>query len=352
MKKNLHTPVTQTQTKTLLLHELPMKLLPWFDQNKRDLPWRKNSDPYFIWVSEIMLQQTRVNTAITYFNRFIDAFPTIQSLAACDEEKLLKLWEGLGYYSRAFNMKKTAQIISKNGFFPYTLEDLKKLPGIGPYTAGAIASIAFNYPTPAIDGNVIRVIARYTADERPDTILKKELFKELSPIYPTERCGDFTQSLMELGATICLPHAPKCSICPLSKLCLAPSDLLPVKAKKISKKQEKLTLFVAIYGHKIGLLKRKEGVLKNMWQIMNLHGIQSPQSVIDYFKKDNLQATILLSKNHKHIFTHLEWDMLAYYIKTDKPIPALTYFSEEEIQKNISIPSAFRWCMEDISLYI
>ena len=179
--------------------ELPEKLLPWYDAEKRDLPWRADTDPYRVWISEIMLQQTRVEAAREHYLRFMRELPDVQALAACPEDRLMKLWEGLGYYSRARNLQKAARQIVETGGFPADYEGLLKLSGVGQYTAGAIASIAFSQPVPAVDGNVIRVLSRIFADERPPETLKKVFTDELGANYPKTRCGDFTQSLMELA---------------------------------------------------------------------------------------------------------------------------------------------------------
>ena len=199
------------------LNRLPQLILPWYEGCHRDLPWRKDQDPYHIWVSEIMLQQTRVEAVKGYYNRFLTVLPTIEALADCDDETLHKLWEGLGYYSRVRNLKKAAQVIVREhgGNFPETHKDVLALPGIGPYTAGAICSISFNLPTPAVDGNVLRLLSRLQNDDRAIDLpeVKKEVTDVLAEIYP-EQAGTFTQALMELGATICGPNrAPDCTAC-------------------------------------------------------------------------------------------------------------------------------------------
>ena len=204
---------------------IPAPLLDWYDREKRDLEWRKNPTPYRVWISEIMLQQTRVEAVKEYYVRFMQALPTVEDLAEVDEEKLMKLWEGLGYYSRARNLQRTAKIVAERGEFPSEPKELEKLPGIGGYTAGAIASIAFGKRAPAVDGNVFRVLSRLTAN--PTVInepkYKSYLEEKLKEIYPEEgpRCSDFTQSLMELGALVCKPLSPSCGVCPLSGICRA-----------------------------------------------------------------------------------------------------------------------------------
>ena len=208
-----------------ILAALPARLVPWFAAAKRDLPWRRDREPYHVWVSEIMLQQTRVEAVVGYYERFLTALPDIRALADAPEDKLLKLWEGLGYYSRARNLQKAArQILERHGgIFPRDAADIRALAGIGDYTAGAIGSICFEYPTAAVDGNVLRVVSRVTGSDapidKPET--KKKIAADLSAVYPAGHCGDFTQSLMELGATVCTPRGAKCGGCPLADICAA-----------------------------------------------------------------------------------------------------------------------------------
>ena len=223
---------------------LPGVLLPWYEKNARDLPWRHTKEPYRVWVSEIMLQQTRVEAVIGYYERFMEAFPTVQALAEADEARVLKLWEGLGYYSRARNLQKTAKLLTEtqNGAFPDTAEALEKLPGIGAYTAGAVASICFEQPAAAVDGNVLRIIMRMTADDHPIDLpqVKKEIGEALCKVYPKGHCGAFTQALMELGACVCTPKSPKCEVCPTKSFCRAYKagnvTKYPVKRPKAAKK--------------------------------------------------------------------------------------------------------------------
>ena len=223
------------------LSQITEPLLAWYEKNARVLPWRENTDAYRVWVSEIMLQQTRVDTVIPYYERFLRRFPDVAALAAAPEQELLKMWEGLGYYSRVRNMQKAAQQICEkyNGIFPDEYEQLLSLPGIGAYTAGAVASIAWNKPYAAVDGNVLRVVTRLTADSREisDTKFKNEITAALQEIYPVDKCGIFTQSLMELGAVVCMPNGtPRCTECPLQSLCSAcaagTQPAYPVKKKK------------------------------------------------------------------------------------------------------------------------
>ena len=236
-------------------------------KNARVLPWRENTDAYRVWVSEIMLQQTRVDTVIPYYERFLRRFPDVAALAAAPEQELLKMWEGLGYYSRVRNMQKAAQQICEkyNGIFPNEYEQLLSLPGIGAYTAGAVASIAWNKPYAAVDGNVLRVVTRLTADSREisDTKFKNEITAALQEIYPVDKCGIFTQSLMELGAVVCMPNGtPRCTECPLQSLCSAcaagTQPEYPVKKKKAQRRIEEKTVLIMIYAGRLALQKKSQ----------------------------------------------------------------------------------------------
>ncbi len=332
---------------------LPEKLLSWYKKNARDLPWRQNQDPYRVWLSEIMLQQTRVDTVVDYYNRFLDAFPTIHALASADEERVLKLWEGLGYYSRARNLHKTAKIIVEQygGNFPKTYEELLKLPGIGSYTVGAISSISFNLPVAAVDGNVLRVISRITEDYRciDEEKMKKEIGSNLAEVYPKNQCGNFTQSLMELGATICLPNGtPLCYQCPAMDICMAnindTQSFLPVRKEKKVRKTRELTLFVFISKGRIALQKRKEkGVLEGMWQLPNIDGILEKSEVLFQVEKlSGLECKIEKMKKAQHIFTHIKWEMVCYYISCADTFGSYVWADSEALEKEYSIPTAFK----------
>ena len=377
----------QGEARAAVLRQLPQLLLPWYDKNKRDLPWRKDTDPYRVWVSEIMLQQTRVEAAKEHYIRFLRALPTVQALAACPEERLLKLWEGLGYYSRARNLQKAARIVAAEGF-PDTAEGWKKLPGIGDYTAGAIVSIAFQKPAAAVDGNVVRVLSRLLGDARPADVLRPCLQKELPPALPHERCGDFTQSLMELGATVCLPASPLCLTCPLLSLCQTKSDALPLPKAKPARRQVSMTLFLFMQAGRAALVRRTAGVLQGMYGFYFVEEALSPAAARQKLQKAGLQNFALgAPQAHRHVFTHIEWDMAAYPVQFPPPAPAdaapqglspaaegplaaaapqgfsaaafdaafapaahadaaaLEWYAPAEIRKNISLPSAFRWCL-------
>ncbi|MBQ9081558.1 MAG: A/G-specific adenine glycosylase [Clostridia bacterium] len=333
---------------------LPEYLLPWFYANKRDLPWRKNKDAYAVWVSEIMLQQTRVEAAKAHYIRFLKELPTVFDLANCDDDKLMKLWEGLGYYSRARNLKKCAQKVVEEygGVFPQDKKLLEKLPGIGEYTAGAVSSIAFEQKNPAIDGNVLRVCARVEGDFTPiDSVpRKKQLYQKLQSVYPKE-AGDYTQSLMELGALICLPENPKCDICPMQGRCRAQKEgwqnILPVIPKKAEKKRVKLSVFVINTPEGVALCKRpQKGVLAGMWQFPNVEtdGNADITAQLSALGVQNFKITS--QAEHTHVFTHLIWEMTAYRVESANVSPSFSRFSLEELKKTVSLATAFKWCLQ------
>ena len=265
--------------KQTIYRKLPDALLPWYAAYKRDLPWRSDNDPYRVWISEIMLQQTRVEAVKGYYIRFLESLPTVNALACCDDDALHKLWEGLGYYSRVRNLKKAAQVIVGDFYsiFPREYNDVLSLPGIGEDTAGAICSICYNNPTPAVDGNVLRVIARITGDKTPiDQPKYKEMVRnELAAIYPAE-AGDFTQALMELGATVCVPNGkPACHVCPCNSFCKAFSagvaEKLPIKSPKKHRRVENFTVFILSCNGRYAVDKRqKKGLLAQLWQFPNI----------------------------------------------------------------------------------
>lgn len=341
------------------LKQIVTPLLDWYHTNKRDLPWRKNTDPYRIWVSEIMLQQTRVETVIPYYERFMQHYPTISSLAASKDEELLKLWEGLGYYSRAKNLKKASQIICDEyqGHFPEQYNDILTLPGIGAYTAGAISSISFEQAKAAVDGNVLRVITRLTeiGHDITDIGFRRQITAELEKIYPTRQRGDFTQSLMELGAVICIPNGlPKCSQCPLHVLCGAYQHgtqlQYPVKKQKAARKVEKLTVLVLQYQDKIAVRKReKKGILSDMWELPNWNGFFTKKQILEQLAQlqpqfDMHRSIICQEERLKHIFTHIEWHMECVLIEcdTEYELDNIIWVTHDELATKIALPTAFR----------
>lgn len=334
------------------LRELPDLLLPWYAENLRDLPWRKDREPYHIWLSEIMLQQTRVEAVKGYYTRFLQALPTVEALACCDDDRLRKLWEGLGYYTRVRNLKKAAQVIMAQygGVFPREYTSVLALPGIGEYTAGAICSIAFDCPTPAVDGNVLRVLARLLDDDRPvDTpLVKKDYRKRLEEIYPAE-AGAFTQSLMELGATLCGPNRePDCGSCPCASLCLGhrhnTAHLLPVRAPKKQRRTEEKTVLIFTCADAYALEKRPDtGLLASLWQFPNLPGFLEIPQALAAAEKMGLQATQVLRRvRRSHVFTHITWEMVGIYLEVKEQSPSFTWMTADDIRANAALPTAFR----------
>lgn len=304
-------------------------LLEWYDENRRILPWREDPTPYHVWVSEIMLQQTRVEAVKAYYARFMKKLPDIKSLAEADEEDLLKLWEGLGYYNRVRNMQKAAQIIMEEyqGQMPADYDLLLKLPGIGSYTAGAISSIAFDKKQPAVDGNVLRVISRVSADESDisQEKVKKAMRDTLIEILPDRKAGVFNQALMDLGATVCLPNGkPLCERCPWNKICKAHlegrTEELPIKAKKKSRRIEDKTVLLIRWDNRLLLHKRPaQGLLAGLYEFPNVEGHLSQEDVLKYIETLGLKGLhIEEAESSKHIFSHVEWHMIAYKIKADE----------------------------------
>ena len=340
------------------LSQLPDALLPWYNAVKRDLPWRKDKAPYHVWVSEIMLQQTRVEAVKGYYTRFLTALPTIEALANCDDDSLHKLWEGLGYYSRVRNLKKAAQQIIglHGGVFPVEYEAIRALSGIGEYTAGAICSICFNQPTPAVDGNVLRVVSRILDDSTPIDLpaQKKAVSDALAQIYP-ENAGDFTQALMELGATVCGPNRkPDCEHCPCADFCLGhlrnTAESLPVKLPKKKRREEDLTVLILSCDGKYALEKRSDtGLLAGLWQFPNISGhFDVGQTLNEVSKLGIVPRDILRQSDKKHIFTHIQWNMRGFYIEVDACGGDFAWLTAEKIEAESALPTAFRQFWEDM----
>lgn len=332
-------------------------LIIWYPEHARDLPWRKDKEPYHVWLSEIMLQQTRVEAVKEYYKRFLEALPRIEDLAEVEEDKLLKLWEGLGYYNRARNLQKAAVTIVKErqGRFPDTYEEILKLAGIGEYTAGAIGSICFELPTPAVDGNVLRVYTRVMED--PSNIDKqstrKMIREQLAAVYPKGKCGMFTQSLMELGATVCLPNgAPKCEECPLHSMCLANKhgtwQQYPVREEKKGRRLEDKTVFILQCGDKVAVRKRtQKGLLSGLWEFPNVEGILLEQQAADVAGSwKTAPEQMKMNYNYTHVFSHVEWRMTAYYLACQKMCKEFQWVTMEELDREVAIPSAFRPFLE------
>jgi len=323
-------------------------LISWYDQSKRILPWRDNPNPYHVWVSEIMLQQTRVETVIPYFNRFIRRLPTIESLSKVNDDELNKLWEGLGYYSRVRNLKKAAiDIVSNhNGMLPNEKKELESLSGIGSYTSGAILSIAFNKPYTAVDGNVLRVFARLLGiiENIKEPQIKETIKKEVETVLPNTRVGDFNQGLMEIGATVCLPNGkPICSVCPFNKYCVAYNkglvDVIPAKQVKKKKKEEQVTVFVLKNKGKIAIERRPStGLLAGLYQFPNEFGSFTKEDVMTKFKSDSVKPL----SNAKHVFTHIIWHLQAYEINVLEQDESYIWATKQELLDKYSIPTAFK----------
>ncbi len=328
------------------LSKIVEPLLNWYTENKRDLPWRHNPTPYRVWISEIMLQQTRVEPVVPYYLRFLEAVPDVSALAKLPEDQLMKLWEGLGYYSRARNLQKAAKIIDMNGSFPDCFEGWLALPGIGEYTAGAVCSIALGLPTPAVDGNVLRVLSRLMGsfDDIASSGVKKAFTHKLAEIYPKDRTSDFTQCLMELGATVCLPNGePHCDCCPVSGLCVAKEkgliDQIPVKVAKKARKIEEMTILILRHGDQIATCKRpNKGLLAGLWELPNINGHLSETEVLNRYSANRVKKL----SDSVHVFSHIEWHMIGYELEVAEMDSSYVWNSIVSVLEEQAIPSAFR----------
>ena len=336
-----------------MFRQLPQRLLPWFAQHRRDLPWRQDRDPYHVWLSEIMLQQTRVVAVKPYYQRFLASLPTVEALAEAPAELLQKLWEGLGYYSRMRNLQAAAQKICREfgGKFPTTYEAVRNLPGIGPYTAGAICSICFELPTPAVDGNVLRVCSRFLNSDapidKPQTV--KAITDALAAVYPAGQCGDFTQALMELGATVCVPNGePHCGSCPLADLCLAHGEgretALPVKAKKKPRRIERFSVLLLHCQGRFAMVRRPEtGLLAGLLEFPHVPQELDAAGALKLAESWGLHPAELEGVIHRtHIFTHVQWEMDGWYIRCAEEGGAFQWLRPEDA----AIPTAFRILLE------
>ena len=332
------------------LSQLPIPLLLWYRENARALPWRVLPTPYQVWISEIMLQQTRVAAVLDYYRRFLEAVPTVADLAALPEDVLMKLWQGLGYYSRARNLQKAARQIQEKfgGVFPNTYEDIRSLAGVGDYTAGAIASIAFGIPVPAVDGNVLRVVARITGDSGDITspAMKKKVTAALQEVIPTGEPGTFNQAMMELGATVCLPNgAPLCDRCPAAPFCRALREdrigELPVKAPKKARRIEARQIYLLFFGDCVALRRRPgRGLLAGLWEYPNE---LAPEHAIPDALGLPPEALERVGTG-KHIFTHIEWHMTAYTAQLDTGnLPdGWVWADRGELEREYAVPNAFQ----------
>ena len=329
-----------------VLKEAAKPLVEWFRENKRDLPWRKRMDAYRVWISEIMLQQTRVEAVKPYYERFLRELPDVKALSEVPEDRLLKLWEGLGYYNRARNLKYAAcQIMEEyGGKFPGTYEEIRSLKGIGSYTAGAISSFVYNIPKPAVDGNVLRVVSRITADgsDIAKAGTKTKIEKEIEEVIPEDAAGDFNQSLIELGAVVCLPSGkPRCGVCPVNHLCAAHKrgmeTQFPVKTKAKARRIEKRTVLLFRDAGKVAIRKRPaRGLLAGMYEFPNREGHMTYDEAAAYGKSLGLMPVRIRKLGEaKHIFSHVEWHMTGYEILVDELEKSMAAASEEKAAKDI-----------------
>ena len=330
---------------------LPL-VIQWYAECGRPLPWRQEPSPYHVWLSEILLQQTRIEAVIPYYRRFLRELPTVEALAGSEDERLMKLWEGLGYYSRARNLQRAAQIVAERGAFPDTCAGLLELPGIGDYTAGAIASAAFGRREAAVDGNVLRVVTRLTDchDDILDPKTKKAVREQVQAVMPE---GDadirvFNQATMELGATVCVPNGPpKCGLCPAGDFCLGrlrgTAQTLPVKAPKKARRVEEKTVFLFRRDGKVALRKRPNtGLLAGLWEFPNVEGALTEETAPAQVAAWGLEPKAWKNKlAAKHIFTHVEWRMTGYTLEVAGDGPAAFKWVDAEELEAHAVPSAF-----------
>ena len=336
------------------LDQLPIPLLQWYRENARVLPWRSDPTPYHVWVSEIMLQQTRVAAVLDYYRRFMEALPTVADLAAVEEDRLMKLWQGLGYYNRARNLQKAARQVAEDfgGVFPDTYEGLLTLSGVGEYTAGAIASIAFGVPVPAVDGNVLRVVMRLTdcRDDIADPKVKKAVRAQIQAVMPEAEADIrvFNQATMELGATVCAPNGPpRCLECPAMAFCKGrlrgTAEDLPVKGAKKPRRVEEKTVFLLVRDGKIALRKRpRTGLLAGLWEFPNVEGALDEAAAGAAVSVWGLEPRRWESRlTAKHIFTHVEWHMTGYTLEVAGDGPADFVWADAGALSDRAVPSAF-----------
>ena len=343
------------------LKESVEPVVAWYRKHRRDLPWREHPDAYRVWVSEIMLQQTRVEAVKPYYERFLEAFPDVAALAEAEEDKLLKMWEGLGYYNRVRNMQKAAQQVmtEHNGHFPQSYDEILKLSGIGHYTAGAISSFAYGIAKPAVDGNVLRVVSRLLASDADimKASTRAQMERLIEEVIPIDAAADFNQGLIEIGAIVCVPNGePKCEICPVAHLCKAKVQNiqmeLPVKTKAKARRIEKRTVLIFRDNETVAIRKRPvKGLLAGLYELPNVEGHLTRKEVIEYGKEIGL-TPIRVKKlaSAKHIFSHVEWHMIGYEVLVDELekncSEKMIFAGREEIDRKYSIPSAFEAYIE------
>lgn len=336
----------------LPIEQLPILLLEWYRDNARTLPWREDPTPYHVWVSEIMLQQTRVAAVLDYYARFMEELPDVAALAQVPEGRLMKLWQGLGYYSRARNLQTAARQIMEEygGVFPSQYDQVRALKGVGDYTAGAICSIAFKQPVPAVDGNVLRVVTRINGDERDITAqaTKRAIAAQLSPIIPLHAPDKFTQAMMELGATVCLPNgAPQCQRCPARDFCVAYAQdswsRIPVKAPKRPRRIEERTVWLLIHENRVALRQRPpKGLLAGLWEFPNELEGQLPLEWTGDMPQGRFGGVA------RHIFSHVEWHLTAQvvHLEEDQLPPGWVWCTWQELADIYAVPNAFSGVMD------
>ncbi len=332
-------------------------LTDWYRQNRRDLPWRGDRDPYHVWVSEIMLQQTRVEAVRDYYARFMEALPDVKALAEADEQTLLKLWQGLGYYNRVRNMHKAAVIVCQDhgGVFPSDRDEIRSLPGIGDYTAGAIASICFDQRAAAVDGNVLRVYSRLTEDgcDIKSQAVKKRVAAYLQSIYPEKNCGDFTQGLIELGALVCIPAGqPRCGQCPVADFCRAREhdsvSSYPVKQMKKERKKISKTVFILQCGNALAVEMRPDrGLLAGLYQFPNVDAQMDAAEAVRQAEAWGVRPRDLQRRvEYTHVFTHVEWEMVGYYITVESRAERFIWADPDQLAEEIPLPTAFSFFLQ------
>ena len=338
-------------------------ILSWYDQGHRDLPWRRTQDPYRIWISEIMLQQTRAETVVSYYERFLARYPTVQDLASAPEEELLKAWEGLGYYSRARSLQKAAkEIVARyGGQLPADLEKLRALPGIGDYTAGAIASIAFGLPAAAVDGNVERVLCRWDAitDEVGTPAVRRQIAARAQALVPPDRPGAFANAMMEMGATMCTPKNPKCLLCPVREGCMGfaqgIAQELPRKAKKKAQRVENRAVLLVFCDNRVLIVKRQEKLLGGLFVFPDVLEESDPARLCQALEALGIRAAYDEKLGHaRHVFTHLIWEMDVHAVVADEmtQVPGGQWVSRQELAA-LPLPTAVKaarqWAMERLT---
>jgi len=331
-------------------------LLRWYDKHARSLPWRGIHNAYHTWVSETMLQQTRVETVLSYYDRFISRFPTVEALAAAPEDEVLKLWEGLGYYRRARNLHKGARQVAEEfgGVMPCDVKELLKISGIGEYTAGAIASIAYDQPVPAVDGNVIRVVSRVRGIRENVGIpsVKRQITQAAAELVPQERPGDFNQAMMDLGATICVPGTPSCEKCPVAEWCDAcregDAENIPELPRKNPPKEINYDLCLIFNGDRVLMRQRTETMLQGLWiyPMIEEHHTAKQLPALVKRRLGLPVADVQPAGEAKHVFTHQVWQMKIYTMQTTAEAPDGWRFVTMEEMEALTIPTAVKKAKE------